>query len=137
MNFSKTTEYILRILKFMAEKPDKLFSVNEIYDALQIPLRYLKRQMTILTKSGIVISIQGRTGGYKFAKKTEDIYLYDIVSITGDNILKNVCFFGHKNCEEDASCVMHKKWAEVREKMLGVLKKTSLNELSENKIIDY
>ncbi len=131
MNFSKTTEYALRILSFMAKDDTKLYSVNEIYDALKIPLRYLKKQMTVLSKSGLIKSIQGRQGGYKIAGNIRNIYLYDIISVTEDNILQNVCFFGYPDCNRRPHCVMHEKWASVRENMIGVLKKTSLNDLKE------
>ena len=130
MNFSKTTEYALQIMNLMSKDAGKLFSVNEIYNNLNIPLRYLKKQMTVLSKSGLIKSIQGRQGGYKFSKKIDDICLYDIVSVTEDNILKNICFFGYKVCNLKKPCIMHNKWAKIRNEMLNLLKNTKLSELN-------
>ena len=79
MNFNKTTEYAFRILSFMAQDESRLYNVDEVFVKLRIPYRYLRKLMTNLTRSGFIESIQGKNGGYKISKKTEDIKLLDIL----------------------------------------------------------
>jgi len=79
MNFSKTTEYAFRILSFMAQDERRLYNVDEIFGKLQIPYRYLRKMMTNLTRSGFIVSIQGKSGGYKISRITEDIKLLEIL----------------------------------------------------------
>ena len=130
MNFSKTTEYALRILAFMAKEESTLYSANDIYENLNIPFRYLRKLLTLLSKSGLLISIQGKHGGYKISKKSNEISLLSIINISGDSPVSNECFFGFQNCAVDDKCAMHDKWTAVRENMIDVLNSTSLAELN-------
>lgn len=63
MTFSKTTEYALRVLALMAGDDKKLYSSLELHKKLKIPKKYLQRLLTDLSKSGLIKSIQGRSGG--------------------------------------------------------------------------
>lgn len=132
MNFNKTTEYALRILSFMAQDESRLYRVDDIYKELKIPYRYLRRLMTNLTRSNLIISEQGKYGGYRFAKPIASISLMDIVSAAGEDRLADECFFGIGGCIQVNKCVMHDKWTLIREKMREVLNTTNLADLKNN-----
>jgi Rrf2 family protein len=129
MNFSKTTEYALRILSHMAGDVEKKYSADDLYDYLKIPYRYLRKQLTILTKSGLLISIQGKGGGYRISKNLTEISLYDIVVATGDSIINKDCFFGFQDCALEEKCVMHDKWISLQENINNVLVSTKLESI--------
>jgi len=131
MNFSKTTEYALRIMSFMALDEKRLYSSNEIFHSLNIPLRYLRKQLNILSKSGLISSVQGKNGGYRISRKLSEISLLDIVSVTGYKTVGYECFFGFHNCAFEKKCAMHDKWAAVRENINSVLTSTTLAEVKE------
>jgi len=133
MNLSKTSEYSLRVLDLMASDNNKLFRANDIYDRLQIPFRYLKKLLTSLSKSDLIISVQGKNGGYRIDKKLSDISLLDIVKATGEGTVENRCFFGYERCPNDEPCAMHDKWTNIVENINDVLKSTSLADLKEIK----
>ncbi|NPA37294.1 MAG: Rrf2 family transcriptional regulator, partial [Chlorobi bacterium] len=97
MRFSKTTEYSLRILSYMAIE-NKLYTAEMLKDNLEIPYRYLRKQLTKLVKDGFLVSVKGKSGGYKIAKSLKDISLLDIVGSTDDIRTHNICFFGFDNC---------------------------------------
>ena len=69
MKFSKTTEYALRIFGLIGVNESKVYTAKEIYENLHIPLRYLRKLLTSLSKSGLMNSIQGKSGGYRISKK--------------------------------------------------------------------
>ena len=131
MNFSKTTEYALRIMSFMAVDEKRLYSSNEIFQHLNIPFRYLRKQLIVLSKSGLINSVQGKDGGYRISRKLSEISLLDIVSATGYNSIPNKCFFGFHNCAFEKKCAMHDKWAEIQENINSVLTSTTLEEVKE------
>jgi Rrf2 family transcriptional regulator, nitric oxide-sensitive transcriptional repressor len=132
MNFNKTTEYALRILSYMAADETKLYSADEIFQKLNIPYRYLRKQLTILSKSGLMISLQGIKGGYKLAKKNRDISLLDIVTACGEDFVSDMCFFGINECSFGQKCAMHDKWAVVKENIRQVLRTTTLADLKKS-----
>lgn len=126
MNFNKTTEYAFRILSYMAMDESRLYSVDEIFDKLQIPYRYLRKLMTNLTKSELIISIQGKSGGYKISRKPEDISLLDVITIVDPAYLTGTCFFGFENCALQTACTMHDQWSDVRTNISNILANTTL-----------
>lgn len=129
MNFNKTTEYALRIMSLIARDSTRLYTTREIYDVLRIPFRYLRRLMTHLTRSGLIEGIQGKNGGYRLAKQTDEISLMDIVNAIGDNRLSNECFFGFDVCRLSEKCFMHEKWTAIKDDFRQVLLNTTLSDL--------
>jgi Rrf2 family protein len=126
MNFSKTTEYALRILSYMSLDENRLYTANDLFDKLQIPFRYLRKQLNFLLKQGLLVSTQGKQGGYQIAKPLNEISLMNIVEATDDLKNENLCFFGFQECPLTNHCTMHNKWGEVRDKTLDILKTTTL-----------
>ncbi len=137
MNFSKTTEYSLRILGYMAKDETRLYNVNAIFEQLEIPFRYLRKLMTNLTRFGFVLSVQGKNGGYKIARKLEEILLIDIVNALEPEFNANVCFFGLKECSFQPACVMHNQWTDIRQGVKKILSTTSLLSLKLNETQNF
>ncbi len=133
MNFNKTTEYAFRILSYMATDESRLYSVDEIFKKQQIPYRYLRKLMTNLTKSELIISIQGKNGGYKISRKPEDISLLDIITIVDPSYLSGTCFFGFENCALQTACTMHDQWSDVRTNIRTILSGTSIAKIKQVK----
>jgi Rrf2 family transcriptional regulator, iron-sulfur cluster assembly transcription factor len=126
MNFNKTTEYSLRILSFMALDEKRLYSADYLFENIDIPFRYLRKLMTLLSKGDLIESVQGKGGGYRFSKNLDNISLLDIVQSVGDDIPVERCFFGFENCALRTPCAMHNKWIAIRENIRIVLKTTTL-----------
>jgi Rrf2 family protein len=131
MNFSTTTEYAIKILAYMAQDETRLYTSIDIFNHLKIPFRYLRRLLTGLAKSGLIASIQGKDGGYKIARKLQDISLLDIVNSVDRKQLEGQCFFGFDACVLTEKCAMHEKWAGIRRIIREVLSTTTLLELKE------
>ncbi len=129
MNFNKTTEYSLRILGYMSLNESTLYSALDLSEKLGIPYSYLRKQLNLLSKQGLLISIQGKQGGYKIAKDLTKISLLDVVNATEDFSKDNMCFFGFRECPLKNQCSMHDKWGEVRDKTFEILKTTTLLDL--------
>jgi len=116
----------------MAVEETKLHTANEIFDGLNIPYRYLRKLMGILSKSSLVNSVQGKHGGYKIAKKLSNISLIDIIRVIGDDKIDSPCFFGFINCAFTKKCKMHDKWNNIHKDIREILDKTTLDELKKS-----
>ncbi len=130
MKLSNTSEYALRILSYMAQKPDVLYSAGLLVEKLQISDKYLRRLMTQLSKAGFIKSLQGRDGGYLFAKDIKSISLADIVNAVEGMAKYSGCVLGFEHCSDANPCVMHAAWVPVREKFAQVFYHTTLAELN-------
>jgi len=138
MRFNKTTEYAFRIFAFMAMDRTKLYRADEIYEHLKIPLRYLRRLLTDLSKTGLMESIQGNKGGFRLKKSSDEITLFDIVKATESNKDGNVCFFGFQKCQfGQKKCHMHNNWVTIIESIEKLLKTTTLSDLTDQETQKY
>ncbi len=129
MFFQKTTTYALRLLIYMAADAATEHNATTLHEKLGIPLRYLRRILTDLSKSGFIISSRGRNGGFVFSRSPAKIYLSEIIdSVEGFESYKS-CVLGMENCTLQPVCAMHELWEEARDKMNRLLMQTSLEDL--------
>ena len=137
MKLSKTSEYALRILIFMAKEPDKMYTAKQLIEELKVSDKYLRRLMTDLSKAGFIRSVQGREGGYTFIKSINEIFLFDVIdSVEGMDKL-NGCVLGFEKCSCTNPCAMHETWQHVRVELNKVFRETTLSNMDFNKAIRY
>jgi Rrf2 family protein len=106
-----------------------LYSAKDLSEVLHIPYSYLRTQLKLLSKQGLLISVQGKQGGFRIADSLEKINLLTIVNATEDFSKENMCFFGFRECPLQNRCSMHDRWGEVRDKTFEILKSTTLLDL--------
>ena len=131
---SKTSEYSIRILSFMAKNENDLFTAKYLIDKLKMSDKYLRSLMTKLTKAGLIKSIQGKNGGYLFAKRADEIFISNIIDAVDDYGKYLGCILGFDSCSDENPCSMHKVWVETREELLKTFDETTLSDLKQNNI---
>jgi len=129
MTLSKTTEYALRVLALMAADTEKMYTSAFLHSKLKIPKKYLQRLLTDLSKNGLISSIQGRNGGFVFAKKIEKIFISDIIDAVEGFKKEPSCFFGFEKCALENPCAMHDVWVASQQELIKVLSSTRLVDL--------
>lgn len=86
MYLSKSTDYSLKTLIYIAKKNDKFVIVEELQRELNIPIYSLKKVVWSLSKNNILKSIKGKNGGVTLQKDPKDINLGEIIKITESNL---------------------------------------------------
>ena len=92
------TDYSLRMLIFLASKPDRRGTIAEIAVAFDISESHLTKVSHELGKVGILANIRGKGGGLKLAKEPCEINVGHIVRITEGQARAAECF------EMDGAC---------------------------------
>jgi Rrf2 family transcriptional regulator, iron-sulfur cluster assembly transcription factor len=129
MFISKTSEYALRILTYMALNSETQFSAQILFNELDIPKRYLMRLLTDLSKSGFIKATLGRSGGYIFARPLDSIFFSEIIdSVEGIQSFEG-CVLGNAVCPVDKPCAMHQIWEKPKQAFLETIKTTTLADL--------
>jgi len=59
--------------------PERGLSVEAMAAYFEVPSAYLAKQMQLLRRAGIVVSVRGKGGGYRLARSPDAITLLDIV----------------------------------------------------------
>jgi len=130
MRFTKTTEYAIRVMAFLANHRDSLYSVNQLHKSLDVPYKYLGRLMSKLAVNGIVESVQGNRGGYRVNHSREPIFLYEIIDTVEGLEDYNRCILGFEKCSGDNPCALHEQWLPHIEGIKKMLYEVSLKDLS-------
>jgi len=115
----------------MADNKDsKLLNATQLAKTLYIPYKFLTKIMTELVRSGLVVSIRGRDGGYKFEKKTSEIMVSDILAIFNDSIKDEQCVLGIGFCNGMCKCALHDQWVEPKHLLQRMFQESSLEDIA-------
>ncbi|MDK2565032.1 Rrf2 family transcriptional regulator [Romboutsia sedimentorum] len=105
MNLSKFTDYSFRILIYLGNHPNELFTVDELSSCLGLSSHHIKKIIYKLSKNDLIDSTKGRNGGIKLVKDPRNINLGDILEITEDNLNIVECFSDSSNsCNLTCNC---------------------------------
>jgi cysteine desulfurase len=126
VKFTRTTEYALRVMAYLARTPREAHSSFALYRELRIPKKYLQRLLTTLSKRGLIRSARGRTGGYVLATAPRDIALADIIEAVEGFDRQPQCLFGFSACKLDQPCAMHDRWARHQAAVVRTLSRATL-----------
>lgn len=128
--FSKKCELALQAVLYLAHKDEQsLTSALEISEEIGIPKEFTSKILQTLTKSGIVGSRKGKSGGFYLARSPKEIKLIDIVEAIDGTGVFHRCVLGFPNCSVDEPCPVHDEWGKLREEALRMLSARSLEEL--------
>lgn len=107
-------------------------SLEEISEEERISHQYLGQLFVKLRKSRLVKSTRGARGGYYLAQPPSEITLTDILRAVDEPIGPIECVDpeGRKtSCDKVRDCIPHHVWKELRQSMLSVLERTTLQDM--------
>ena len=79
MKLQKASRYALYAVLHLASEPEKQFSTAEIADSYGVSSHHLAKVMRTLVRSGLIESVRGVGGGYKFSGNVRRTTLWDII----------------------------------------------------------
>ncbi|WNY99980.1 Rrf2 family transcriptional regulator [Sulfurospirillum sp. 'SP'] len=129
MQFSKTVEYGILILSYIAKHSDKKLSSPLLHQALNIPYKYLTKLVTKLSKAGLVHATKGRDGGIVLGKMTSEITIAHILEAMDEPVNKCRCVLGYETCDPSHPCILHHSWEKPRALIDAMIHKTTLEDL--------
>lgn len=129
MNLSKTSQYAIRILSYMAVKKQSLYPASLLVKELKISDKYLKHLMTSMAKEGLIVSTRGRHGGFMLKKSPDEIFLNEIINAVDQKEKYDGCILGFDNCSDETPCAVHKDWSKVKHEVDLLFNQTTLKEI--------
>ena len=79
MKLQKASRFALYAVLHLASEPDKQFSTAEIAESYDISIHHLAKVMRTLVRSGLIESVRGVGGGYRFAGNLRRTTLWDVI----------------------------------------------------------
>ena len=129
MNFTAKSRYGLKIMLDLADSShSNKQQRNQIAQRHGISIDFMDHIMARLKKSGLIISIRGRNGGFQLNHPPEKVSLWDIFTAVEDYFYPVKCTQDN-HCEFENSCISYDSWSEVVSGIKDVLEKKNLKQL--------
>jgi Rrf2 family protein len=106
-----------------------LVLLKDVAERQCISKRYLEHIMTLLRNKGLVVAERGARGGYRLARKPEDIGLDEIFETLEGEIAPVECVRDASICERANDCAVRDLWGDMARAMRGVLEGETLADL--------
>ena len=136
MKLSVRGEYALRALLVLALNYDQpVVRIQTISDQQNIPKRFLEQILNDLKSAGIVKSRRGVSGGYRLARRPEEIPLAIIVRHIEGALAPVSCvserFYEKCSCPDESRCAIRSVMKEVREAVVKIMERVTVADLCE------
>ena len=132
--FSKTCEYAIRALIFIAQKSKdgSRISIKDISSGIDSPEYFSAKILQDLSRKGFVQSAKGPNGGFYMDDANLEQSVADIVrEIDGDKLFSG-CGLGLKECSEDHPCPIHNDFKHIRQEIKTMLEESRIQLFVEN-----
>jgi len=136
MKLSVRGEYALRALLVLGlNYGDSVVRIQTICTQQNIPKRFLEQILNDLKSAGIVQSKRGVAGGYRLARRPEEITLAAIVRHLEGALAPVSCvseqFYEKCSCTDESRCAIRSVMKEVREAVVKIAERVTVAELCE------
>lgn len=132
MKLSTKGRYGLRaILDVALHSQGEMVSISCIAGRENISEAYLEQLMAKLKKAGLIESQRGAQGGYRLAKKAEEISVGDILRALEGRLDAVNCpgMGGEKSCADAQVCVTRYVWERINESIVNTVDEILLSDL--------
>lgn len=127
MIYSKTCEYAIRALVYLAQKNTAdLTMIPEISRESGVPGPYVAKIFRDLVGQDILESRKGPRGGFRFKQDPARISLRQVVDAVDDSTRMTSCVMGLDECSAANACPLHSVWTDAKNKIMTILEKETL-----------
>lgn len=132
-------EYAIRAMIFLAnEAPGSIVRIPEIAREWDIPEKFLRKIIPMLSKAGLIETLRGKNGGVRMAVSADSVTPLQIIEAVEGKLIMHRCFLENGICQRSSWCAMHTLWLEAQQKFGEVLSSKTLrqlvNEIRESKL---
>src|SRR3954466_4515288 len=136
MKLSVRGEYALRALLVLGLKyDDKVVRIQTISDQQKIPKRFLEQILNDLKSAGFVNSRRGPVGGYRLARRPEEITLAAVVRHIEGALAPVSCvserFYQKCTCPDESRCAIRSAMKEIRAAVVQIAERVTIADLCE------
>ena len=127
------TDFSLRLLMYLAVKPDGISTIGEVADAYRIPKNHLTKVAHQLGLAGIITTVRGKGGGMRLALPASEIVVGCVVRDTEPDMALVPCFEPVcASCPIVPACGLRGALHQARSAFLAVLDRYTLADLVAN-----
>ena len=134
MQLTAYTDYVLRVLMYLAVHEDRLVTIAEMASTYDISKNHLMKIVHQLGQKGFIETVRGRGGGLRLSQPPERLALGQIVRRMEPHFNIVECFDPTTNrCPITPACGLSHVLIEARDAFLAVLDRYTLADLVPDK----
>ncbi|MGV8838723.1 MAG: Rrf2 family transcriptional regulator [Bauldia sp.] len=131
MRLTLYTDLSLRLLMFLALRPDGLATIQDAALRYRASRNHMMKVARQLSAAGFIESVRGRGGGLRLSRPAADIRIGDVVRTTEEDFRMVECFDPDRNtCALAPACRLRGALREALAGYLAVLDRYSLADLT-------
>lgn len=135
MRLTLHTDYALRMLIYMAVRPDRPCTVNDVAEAYGVSRNHLVKVAQTLRDAGVVETTRGRSGGIRLIQAPDRINIGALVRLTEEDFSLVECMqSGGGGCVISPTCRLRGVLGEALAAYLAILDRYSLADITRNRI---
>ena len=106
--FSRTAEYALRAVVFLAESGETRYPTQAIADSTHIPPPYLSKVLNSLARAGVLTAQRGPYGGFGLSRSPSQMTVYEVIQAV-DPLKRIVKCPLNLEAHKDQLCPLHSR----------------------------
>ena len=127
MRLTLYTDLSLRLLMFLALKPDGLATIHDAAERYRVSRNHLMKVARQLGQTGFIETVRGRGGGLRLSRPPTEIRIGDVVRTTEEDFRMVECFDPSRNtCGLAPACRLQGVLGEALGAYLAALDKYTL-----------
>jgi Rrf2 family transcriptional regulator, nitric oxide-sensitive transcriptional repressor len=135
MRLKAFTDYSLRVLIFLAARPQRRATIAEIAAAFDISETHLMKVCRALGKAGVLANVRGKGGGLELAREPEAISVGHVVRVTEGSPRLAECFERANGCRIASVCKLRTVLDDAAQAFYAVLDRYSLEDIARYHIV--
>ncbi|MCB1494312.1 MAG: Rrf2 family transcriptional regulator [Bauldia sp.] len=104
MRLTTFSDYALRVLMYAGSAGERLVTIEDTSRVYGISRAHLMKVVNILTKTGYLKGVRGRSGGFTLARRPEKINLGEVLRATEPDFALVECFTAGNQCVITGCC---------------------------------
>lgn len=104
MRLTNMTDYALRLLMFLAQRPERLCTIAEIAGHYAVSEAHMMKITHQLGLAGWIETVRGKGGGMRLARQPQDIGLGEVVRSMEPDFFMVECFTSSNSCRLTGDC---------------------------------
>jgi len=129
MRLTTFSDYALRVLMYASAAGERLITIEETAKTYNISRAHLMKVVNILTRSGYLKGVRGRSGGFTLAKPPEAINLGAVIRATEPDFALVECFATGNHCIITRRCHLPEVLNEALDSFVRTLDRYTLADL--------
>ena len=137
LRLSKKADYGLIAMRHLALLPETTASsAREIAEQYDIPVELLAKVLQRLSSQGLVVSHQGKRGGYHLARPAQAISVADVIQAIDGPVTVTACSEDSPDCDQYEKCSVRDPLWRIKGRIIAALSACTIFEMATDTMKD-